>query len=573
MTRSKTHMHNSQGVTMTCRLKGVILILCTTPVLLAFLIIKYGVIPIFLRSAPVASDLTCAIPTRSHVPSPPPNMPRSHISEPFYYGHVPKNVLLILLSLFAAPLSITSVLLSLVYSKIFPRANPIPPHDGDAGRKTILVTGISMTKGLTIARILSEHTPHRIVGADTSPISPGRFSTAIRKFYTLALPQGNDAEQYIDALLEVIRRENVDLWISCSSVVAAVEDGEVVRLAKEITEKRFRAIQFRKDVVERLHDKDQFIDCIRSLGLTVPESHRCTSQQQALDILLPYNTQSLSKRKGKKKEEKRYIMKPIGVDDRARANMMTLLPLSNVSKTKSYIQSLTISSTNPFQIQQYISGIEYCTHALVVRGRVVAFTACSSSELLMHYDALPPSSPLFSKMLAFTQCVAEDGGKDFTGHLSFDFLAEGDGQNAVLYPIECNPRAHTAVVLFSSTPQMAGAYLSVFLEEAELEGKDIVVPCTPTPAYFWIGHDAVVFVILPILDLLWGQVNIGDVVKGFAAFWDHAISWRDGTFSIWDPVPFLILYHIYWPTQFLSSLRRGRKWSRINVSTTKVFEA
>lgn len=55
-----------------------------------------------------------------------------------------------------------------------------------------------MTKGLTIARVLAQHTPHRIIGADISDVSPGRFSNSLAKFHVLTPPDGSDAEPYID---------------------------------------------------------------------------------------------------------------------------------------------------------------------------------------------------------------------------------------------------------------------------------------------------------------------------------------------------------------------------------------
>ncbi|KAF2441121.1 hypothetical protein P171DRAFT_465678 [Karstenula rhodostoma CBS 690.94] len=471
------------------------------------------------------------------------------------------NILLPLLSLITLPISAAVVIASLLYSRLFPQARPIPLRDASA-RKTILITGVSMTKGLAIARILARHTPHRVIGADISALSPGRFSSSLAKFYILTPPDGSDAEPYTDSLLHVIKSEEVDLWISCSSVIAAIEDGEVVRLAEKERGPGFQAVQFRSDVVERLHEKDHFIDYIRSLELPVPESHRCTSTEEVNNIL--------KKAKKEDRKDKKFLLKPIGVDDRARANMMTLLPFEDRGDTFSYIKSLQISSQNPFQVQQFISGAEYCTHALVIRGRVVAFTCCPSSELLMHYEAIPSSSHLFKQMLKFTQRVAKDGGESFSGHLSFDFLAEGEGKVSKLYPIECNPRAHTAVALFSNTPQMASAYLSAF-ESSTSKDMDIVIPRSPTPSYYWLGHDVVALLILPVLDLLWGIKTVSEVLDCMTDFWEHVVSWRDGTFEIQDPIPFFVLYHVYWPMKFLTSLVNGKQWSRINVSTTKVF--
>ncbi|KAF1953814.1 hypothetical protein CC80DRAFT_526943 [Byssothecium circinans] len=398
-----------------------------------------------------------------------------------------------------------------------------------------------MSKGLTIARLLSHHTPHRIIGADTSTLSPGRFSNSLSAFRKLAPPDGNDAEPYIGSLLETIKKEGVDLWISCSSVVAAVEDGTVVRLAEEAMGDEFQAVQFRQDVVEKLHEKDKFIEYIRELGLAVPESHRCRSAEEVLSILLPAAERNghakQAEREGKKghayadteateKEEKRkekkkktYILKPIAVNDRARNAMMTHLPLHTPQETKNYIKNLAITPADAFQLQRFIQGAEYCTHALVIRGRVKAFVACPSKELLMHYRALPAESALARAMLRFTEKVARDGGMGFSGPLWRFF------------PIECNPRAHTAVSLFSSTPELASAYLSIF------------DPPSPSPS-IWL------------------------------AFGEHVASWRwrDGTFMVRDPVPFLVLYHVYWPWVFVGALIGGRGWSRVNVSTGKVFE-
>ncbi|KAK3044781.1 hypothetical protein LTS18_000367, partial [Coniosporium uncinatum] len=51
----------------------------------------------------------------------------------------------------------------------------------------------------------------------------------------------------------------------------------------------------------------------------------------------------------------------------------------------------------------------------------------------------------------------------------------------------------------------------------------------------------------------------------------HLLSWKDGTFEVQDPLPWFVLYHVYWPAQFVQSLRTGNWWSRVNVSTGKMF--
>ncbi|KAL5001368.1 hypothetical protein BDV10DRAFT_199244 [Aspergillus recurvatus] len=492
----------------------------------------------------------------------------SRLVESFEPTGVP-NILLILLSLTFLPITATITIAILVFDYVS-NTPQRTRFEGESSPKTILVTGVSMAKGLAIARLLAEETPHRVIGADTEPIpftSPGRYSRSIAKFYRLESPRPDDSKPYLNALLGVMRKEGVHLWISCSSVVGAAEDGEVMAMAKsEFGRECFQAVQFDSGTVKKFHEKDTFIEYIKSLELPVPESHRCTSATEVETLL----------NKGKD-EWKKFIMKPVGVNDKARGKMMTLLPLDgDPAATSSYLTTLDISKSTPYLLQEYIIGEEYCTHSLVVRGQVKAFVACASSDMLMHYRALPPNSPLSVKMLEFTKVVAEHGGQDFTGHLSFDFLVQGQGEEARLSPIECNPRAHTAVVLFLNTPEMANAYLSCF--DYDFDGRprhgnsNIVVPAMPSYSTYWIGHDLVALLIIPVVTWLRGERSTEQTKQSLWTFLHHVLYWRDGTWLSWDPVPFFVLYHVYWPARFVESLLQEHKWSRINVSTTKVFE-
>jgi catechol O-methyltransferase len=271
-------------------------------------------------------------------------------------------------------------------------------------------------------------------------------------------------------------------------------------------------------------------------------------------------------------EGRKYIMKTIGVVDAVRADM-TLLPKATWEETLQHIGKLPISKKVPWILQQYIDGPEYCTHAVIVHGKVRAFVACPSAELLMHYESLPPGSPLWNAMLDFTKAVARVGGADFSGHMSFDFMIpkksmNGDSldkallANSEIYPIECNPRAHTAVALFNSTPDMAHAYLAVterhFKEDGDASPEPVIVIPAAKDKYYWIGHDLFTRLILPVLALLRLQVGISEVVEKVKELITHVIHWKDGTFEIWDPMPFWLLYHACWPSEFATHAARRR---------------
>lgn len=483
-------------------------------------------------------------------------------------SHQLQNVALIVLSFLFLPLDTLILLFSFSWCAV--RSNEVRENRKQSRQRsgftprTILVTGVGMTKGLSLARLLHE-SGHDVVGADFEPdgsLVCGRVSKSLKKFYRLRKPSSKDvgSGEYIQSLLNIVAAENVELWVSCSGVASAVEDG----MAKEIVEARTKckAIQFGVKVTQTLHEKHSFIKHIEDLGLLVPATYKATSRDEIERILRDTPA-------GRK-----YIMKTIGVDDSVRGDM-TLLPKDTEVETSKHIARLKVSDQSPWILQQFIKGNEYCTHSLIVAGRVKAFVACPSSELLMHYEALPSQSVLSQAMLDFTKEVAAIGGTTFTGHLSFDFMVENesahDSKVIALYPIECNPRAHTAVALFDGTSQMVESYLSA-LDPFDGTTECHVVQPVRKDKYYWIGHELVTKVILPTLSLITLDSSISTVWQNYYTFADHLLTWKDGTYELWDPLPWWWLYHIYWPMRFMSCILQGKKWSRVNVSTTKMFE-
>ncbi|OQU94879.1 hypothetical protein CLAIMM_01167 [Cladophialophora immunda] len=435
-------------------------------------------------------------------------------------AHRLQNVCLVILSLAFLPLDTLILFVSLLASKVLPsKANAnrkAARRKAGFQKRTVLVTGVGMTKGLALARLFYE-AGHEVIGADFEPdgsLVCGRVSSSLRRFYRLQKPDPKSgAAPYIQNLLDVVIKEKVELWISCSGVASAVEDG----MAKEVVEARThcRAIQFDVKATQTLHEKHSFMRQTKSIGLTIPETHEITSRTAVQGLLR------------RSPPGRKYIMKTIGVDDAVRGDL-TLLPKNSDLETAEHIARLKISADSPWILQEFVRGNEYCTHSL----------------------ALPAESALSRAMLEFTKMYAASGGSDFTGHLSFDFMVRdedaADPRNIVLYPIECNPR-----------------------QPADTR---VVRPATDDK-YYWTGHDLVTLVVLPTSSLLTlSGVSIGDLWHSYTVFLDHLVAWKDGTYTLWDPLPWWWLYHVYWPMRFWGCIRWGKKWSRINVSTAKMFE-
>ncbi len=506
-----------------------------------------------------------------------------------YVHHPLKNISLILLSLLFAPLvtliAIAAHLAS--YTSAHTTAENARQQRLLSGtpRHTVLVTGVGMTKGLFIARAF-HRSGHTVIGADFEPCgipACGRFSRSLAKFYRLQRPGLRDSRGYAQRLVDIVKEDDVDIWVSCSGVASALEDAGAAEMVEAQT--ACKVIQFGKKVTHILHEKDSFIRQAAEFGLNVPETHYVASAEDAMAVLHPQS----DTRGGVGGDDKatKYIMKPVGMDDSRRANM-TLLPLSTRTYTHSHVYLLAPTASRPFVLQQFIKGEEYCTHSIIIRGKIKAFTACPSAELLMHYRVLPGTSPLLQAMLRFTERYVGRMG-EVTGHISVDFmldttLARTDDVHELkrrLYPIECNPRAHTAVVLFEGAEtEMVDGYLSV-LEDKErrdstsassppAQGSNITIP-SPRHTYYWIGHDLLTLIILPLLSFLTLNLSLTDFLCGAWVFRNHLLYQKDGTFEIWDPWPFWWLYIICWPALFVEAIWHWNWWSRCNVSTMKMF--
>ena len=507
-----------------------------------------------------------------------------------FQEHVFKNVALIGLSLFFLPLDTFVVAaclaLNAARSLVFPLR---PPLRYDGRRKTVLVSSLAMGKGLCLARVF-HLAGHRVVGVDFDTAhfaharvpSAGRFSRAVDRHYAVTTPvDAGSRARYADEMLALVEAEGADLWVCVSGVASTVEDALLkARIEKQT---KCRVFQPAPETCEALHDKGEFIRAAERAGLKTPVTVLVESRAAVLRVLDAHPALS-------------FIAKCVELDDVSRADM-TRLPQPTRAATEAFVGGLDISPAKRWVVQQFVHGSEYCTHAVVVRGRVKAFVACASSEMLMHYEALPAEAPVSRAMLAFTRRLLRtlEGGS-LTGQLSFDFLVDlheafaKDARDIDALPIECNPRTHTAVVLLAAQPQaLADAYLAL-LDQPEPRHKkkggpppaddteiaSVLRPNTDGASktrVHWLGHDVVTEAAMPLWDTLWRRSSVRACVKSLFWFVVRAVGWKDATLEMWDPVPWWFLYHVYYPYMFATSLVTGKRWSRVNVSTTRVFES
>ncbi|MCU0533584.1 MAG: ATP-grasp enzyme [Hydrococcus sp. Prado102] len=390
--------------------------------------------------------------------------------------------------------------------------------------KKILLTGGKMTKALQLAR--SFHAAgHEVFLVETHKywLSGHRFSKAVKGFYTVPAPE-KDPDGYCQGLLEIVTKENIDVFIPVSSPVASYYDS----LAKPLLSPYCEVIHFDAEVTKILDDKFAFCEKAGYLGLSVPKVFRFTEPQQILDFDFEGS-------------DRKYILKSIPYDSVHRLDL-TKLPFEGMEE---YIKQLPISSEKPWVMQEFIKGQEYCTHS-TVRNGIVRLHCCSkSSPFQVNYEHVDNPD-----IFAWVECFVR--AMNLTGQISFDFIQTEDG---TVYPIECNPRIHSAITMFHDHPGVADAYL----KDAQNENEPPITPLPNSKPTYWLYHE------------LWRLTNIRSW-KQLREWWQKISQGTDAILMSDDPLPFLTVHHWQIPLLLLGNLQKLKGWMRIDFNIGKLVE-
>lgn len=412
------------------------------------------------------------------------------------------------------PLSAALTSVALIRERVF-GSPPGPATDP----KTIMVSGGKMTKALQLAR--SFHMAgHRVimVEAEKYRLTGHRFSRAVDRFYTVPKP---DRDGYTDALVEIVMKEGVDVYVPVCAPAASVHDSKAMAVLQEHCE----VLHFDPATIARLDDKGRFAEEAEALGLSTPDAVRITDPQQVLDF-------DFSRSKNP------YILKSVPYDPLYRLDL-TRLPRDSPAETEAFVRSLPISQDKPWVLQEFIEGQEYCTHSTVRSGRIQLHCCCESSAFQINYEMVDRSD-IDEWVRRFVS------GLSLTGQVSLDFIADGDS----VYAIECNPRTHSAITMFYDHPGVAAAYLE--------DGMKEIRPTDASRPVYWLYHE------------LWGLLSepssaprrIATIVRG-----------KDAIFQWDDPLPFLMVHHLQIPSLLIESLRNGTDWIRVDFNIGKLVEA
>lgn len=408
--------------------------------------------------------------------------------------------------------------LLLVGAALLSRERDPLAHRGIEARKTILISGGKMTKALQLAR--SFHSAgHRVVLVESAKyrFTGHRFSRAVDAFHCVPEPT---APGYAEALLDVARRERVDVFVPVSSPAASLHDSRARELLDDVCE----VLHVDTDTVKLLDDKAQFSVAARALGLRVPDFRRITDAQEVVDFDFP--------------PARIYVLKRIAYNPVGRMDQ-TPLSRETPEHNAAFARSLSISPDDPWILQEFVTGQEYCTHGTARSGRLQVYGCCESSAFQINYASIEKPE-IRSWVEEFVAAL------DLTGQVSFDFIEAEDGR---AYAIECNPRTHSAITMFHDHPQVAAAYL--------VDEHPVITPRPRARPTYWIYHEVWRLVTQPGRR----RHRLRTILRG-----------KDAIFTWWDPLPYLLVHHLQIPSLLLRNFRERRGWTRIDFNIGKLVE-
>jgi predicted ATP-grasp superfamily ATP-dependent carboligase len=431
-----------------------------------------------------------------------------------------KTIATLILLFSVLPLNLTVTGIALLRMVLFR-----PVRSRSKYPQTVLISGGKMTKALQLARSFHQ-AGHRVILVETHKywLTGHRFSRAVDQFYTVPNPQ---TQEYAQALLEIVQREDVDIYVPVCSPVASYYDA----LIQKTLSPNCTVMHVDTEMLQRLDDKYAFAKAAEQLGLSVPKSYRITHPQQVLNFDFS-------------QESRQYILKSIPYDSVRRLDL-TRLPCTTPEETAAFVRSLPISETRPWIMQEFIPGQEYCTHSTVRQGEMQLHCCCKSSAFQVNYEQI--DHPEIERWIrTFVK------GLNLTGQVSFDFIQAHD--NGQVYAIECNPRTHSAISMFYNHPDVAKAYLN----EAPL--PETVLPLKSSRPTYWTYHE------------VWRLVTHLFSPKIVRARSQVLLQGKDAIFDWDDPLPFLMVHHWQIPLLLLSCLVRGSEWVRIDFNIGKLVE-
>lgn len=354
--------------------------------------------------------------------------------------------------------------------------------------KKVLLTGGRAPSSLELARFFSKQNIEVHI-AESFPFAISKKSNSIKKFHKVSKPK-QKAKEFILDLIGIIDKEEIDLFIpTCEEIF-------YVSKYKNLLPKSCIVFVEEFEKMKVVHHKYRFIQIAESLNLPTPK----TVLIDNISDWLEFNE--------KNKEGTSFVAKPVFSRF---SNDLRFLPQDKH-------KMIFPNEQNPWVIQEFIDGEQFCTYSIVKNGKIFAHTTYKTeyragkgaSIAFQHIE----EKQIYDWIEKFVKNL------NFTGQIAFDFIKNKEGK---AFPIECNPRLTSGIHLFRNTN-----VIEAFLQEKE----NVIEPS---------GNKGIMITMAMVLFL---SQNIK--ANGIKHFLQTIIRYQDVVFDRKDIKPLFYQYYSYY---------------------------
>ena len=348
--------------------------------------------------------------------------------------------------------------------------------------KNILITGSRAPATLFLIRKLKK-AGYNVFTAESCNYFISKYSNCVTKNYKITAPN-TDFEQFIKDIIEIVRKEKIDLIIPTCEEIFHISKG------KDYIEKYCKVFCDSHEKLIELHNKWEFYNKIKNLNYSIklPQSWYVENINDLEKVI---------------QKNKKYILKPVY----SRFSTKTKI-IENIPKRL---------EENKYILQEFIEGEQICSYSIIKNHKIKLY-----SDYKTEYSANSGATIAFcyegnEEIKKFAEEFSKK--ENFEGQIAFDFIKNDKG----LYLIECNPRLTSGIQLFEDEKVIS----NVFCESEETE---TFYPNRKTKTVLFFGM------------IIYCIFNIKN--KGFNNWIKTVLSSKDVIFDIHDSKPFFMQFFV-----------------------------
>lgn len=408
---------------------------------------------------------------------------------------------------FHLPLTVVKWFLTILYS---------PSAEYLRKKRTVLISGGSTIQALHLARNFYSAGARVVVCEVEGLFALARFSTAVNKFYTLPKPSMENLQAYVQALCNIVEKENAVYYIPVNTASSAFYDAT----AKAMLELH-GCTCFCPGVKEvlALDDNLEMLQRCVDMGIPTPAYYSITTKSNLAQL---YENGTF--RTGK------FVMSscgPHGARDRIKIPLPPTMSELRIPGE--------ISPSRPWVIIQDVPGEHFITCTTVKHSQVVANVTCRLDE----NKCLMPVEQKQIEIWLKNFFAKLNLLRPITGHVTFRFIVP-QGSSSTVLPLGCRVGVSLPYICLTSV------HPRILWKPCKHFSRQNSGPLVAEKGRYWMHQALINTVQRPSVESL--TRLIGTVLDK-----------REALFVYWDPLPYCAYYHMQLPFRnILRFLQRRR---------------